>query len=543
MYSYISNSRLSNNMEAELRAMRELILAHNQHKLREFESTRPTTLLQIPPFQPAFTLSFPDSLSVLHPLFRRVGFSYLPTRGYIRLKENYGKFLELDSSSSNFNYLLSDCPVAEAEFVRKLGDPKFSLEDAMGYWRKISLNPLLGSVHYSEVEDALERAVVAKMHDILIYLKGVSFTILSIRSDEQISMGTVLSNFAQCYCRICHKYICSGHDLNDPIVSQQENRSQDCHFHKCLEPRCREMLLRFEPLLLKIQAQEVRTFRDISAPGNPAKAHELLMNFKLFDVFGYQICKLANYLYGCCEDVIIRLPPLTLNHQKADIERRTRKRFPKDHIDISVPLCSHDGPCTTCSCASKEICQKQCGCEWNCTLRYAGCACPFGCKIATEMGCPCKSVGKDCDPDLCTCRGCTNSRVIDYFKGRKLPKTAISISSIPSAGLGLFAREAILEGTFLGIYAGELCRIEEQDIVAGRSVPNYKWSFDENQVINAKCKGSKSRFMNHRDQDYNVDVQVVGALGTSFVVFTAARRITLGEELTINYGRESQRII
>jgi len=530
-------------METELRAMRELILAHNQYKLREFESARPATLLQIPVFQPAFTLAFPDSISVLHPRFRRVGFSYLPIKGYIRLKENYGKNLELDATSSNFNYLLSDCPVAEADFVRKLGEPRFGLEDAVAYWRKVSLHPLLGSVHYSEVEDAMERAVVAKMHDILIYLKGVSFTILSIRSDEQITMGTVLSNFAQCYCRICHKYICPAHDLNDPTVSQQENRSQDSHFHKCLDPRCRDLLLRFESLLLKIQAQEVRTFRELSVPGHSVKAHELLMNFKLLDVFGYQICKLANLVYGCCEEAVSRLPQLTLNHQKADAERRTRKRFPKDHIDISVPLCSHDGPCITCSCASKEICQKQCGCEWNCLLRFAGCNCPFNCKSGTELGCSCKAVGKDCDPDLCICRDCTNSRIVDYFKGRRLPKTSIAMSTIPSAGLGLFAREAILEGTFMGLYSGELCRIEEQDIVAGRTVPNYKWSFDENQVINAKCKGSKTRFMNHRDQDYNVDVQVVGALGTSFVVFTAARRITLGEELTINYGRESQRII
>ena len=526
-----------------MRGMREVLLANNQLKQRNFESTRPRIMLQIPSHHAVSKLTFPDSLSVLHPEFRRVGYSYLPQKGYMRLKENYGKSLDLDSSSTNFNYLLSDCPVLEADFVRKLSEPDFGLEEAVSYWKHVAMNPLLSSVHYSEVEDAMERAVVAKMRDVLIYLKGVTFTVLSIRSEEQMTMGTVLSNFAQCYCRICHKYICSGHDLNDPVVSQQENRSQDPHFIKCAEPRCRELLLRFEPILLKIQRQETRNFKEISTPGSILQAHELLLQFKLLDVFGYQVCKLAGYLYGCCEDAVFRLPQLVLNKQKTDVERRARKRLPKENIDIAVPLCSHDGPCTSCSCAAKDICQKQCGCEWNCTLRFPGCNCPFGCRSSGEATCPCQNARKDCDLDCCTCRNCSNMRISEYFKGRKVPKTAVGISPIPEAGLGLFAREAILDGTFIGIYAGELCRIEEQDMVAGRNYPNYKWSFEENLVINAKSKGCKTRFMNHRDQDFNVDVKVVNAMGTSFVAFTAARRISLGEELTINYGRESQRII
>jgi len=521
-------------MDVDLRPMRELVLAENLRKLRDHERNRPTSTLNIPDYKAPCTVAFPGAPSILHPSYKRVGFSYLPVRGYFRQKETYGKFLELDSTCTNFHYLLSDCPVAEVDFVRKLRDPGFGLDQAVRYWTQSIHHPLLGAVHYSDVEDAMERAVMAKMHDILIYLKGVKFTLYSIRSEEQsVTMGTVLSNFAQCYCRICHQYICSAHDLNDPTDFQRENRSQDQSFQRCSEPRCVSLLLSFEPLLLRIQRQEVRSFSDIAVPGDPAQVHELLLQFKLLDVFGYQICKLGNYLFNCCRGG--SLPSLQCN--RLQVDSKPRKPLPKDSDDISVPLCSHDGPCVSCACAKVKACQKQCGCQWNCQLRFAGCRCSSGCRV--ESACVCRTAEMDCDADTCPCKDCQNSRVAHYYKRQKMPKTSIAISTNPQAGFGLFARQPIPKGTFLSVYSGELCRVETQDLVK----PSYIWGFEKDRVINAKYKGNKSRFMNHHETDSNVTVEVVTALGTSYVVFTAARDIRAEEELTINYGKDSHEII
>jgi SET domain-containing protein len=122
-----------------------------------------------------------------------------------------------------------------------------------------------------------------------------------------------------------------------------------------------------------------------------------------------------------------------------------------------------------------------------------------------------------------------------------MAKTSIAISTIPLAGFGLFAREAIPIGTFIGVYSGELCRAEDQDLIKGK--PSYIWGFEKDRIINAKYKGNKSRFMNHNRDNSNVTVRVVTALGTSYVLFTTARAIAAGEELTINYGKDSRRII
>ena len=526
-------------MDVDLDPMRELVLAENLQKLREYEDSRPVTTVTIPDYSTPCIITFPGAPSVLQPEYKRVGFNYLPVRGYFRQKETYGKFLELDSTSTNFNYLLSDCTVVEADFVKRLGNDRFGLKEAVQYWRRHSIHRLLGSVYYSEEEDAMERAVIAKMRDILIYLKGVSFTLFSIRSEEQpITMGTVLSNFAQCYCRICHKYICSAHDLNDPVLSQQENRSQDPQFHKCSEPRCVSLMLSFEPILLSIQRQEVRSFQEILLPGDPANVHAMLMKFKLFDVFGYQICKLGNYLFGCCQENIPNLSPLMLNRLQVHFNPASRQALPRDSDNISVPLCNHEGPCTDCACAEKKACQKQCGCQWNCSLRFAGCRCSSSCR--TESNCLCRTAEMECDLDTCTCLECQNIQVACYFKRHNIAKTSIAISTIPSAGFGLFTREAIPIGTFIGVYSGELCRAEDQDLIKGK--PSYLWGFDKDRIINAKYKGNKSRFMNHGDNS-NVTVRVVTALGSSYVIFTTARAIAAGEELTINYGKDSRRII
>lgn len=121
-----------------------------------------------------------------------------------------------------------------------------------------------------------------------------------------------------------------------------------------------------------------------------------------------------------------------------------------------------------------------------------------------------------------------------------MAKTSIAISTIPAAGFGLFAREAIPIGTFIGIYSGELCRAEDQDLIKGK--PSYIWGFEKDRIINAKYKGNKSRFLNHSESS-NVTVRVVTALGTSYVLFTTAKAIAADEELTINYGKDSRRII
>jgi hypothetical protein len=68
--------------------------------------------------------------------------------------------------------------------------------------------------------------------------------------------------------------------------------------------------------------------------------------------------------------------------------------------------CDHKGPCgdpAVCSCARNNTwCEKFCGCDGSCKMRFQGCACQ-GCRCQTRA-CPCFAANRECDPDLCkTC--------------------------------------------------------------------------------------------------------------------------------------------
>ena len=117
-----------------------------------------------------------------------------------------------------------------------------------------------------------------------------------------------------------------------------------------------------------------------------------------------------------------------------------------------------------------------------------------------------------------------------------MPKTAVGISRIPSAGFGLFALEKIVSGSFLGLYSGELCRPEDES-------SKYMWGYEKDTVIDAKTKGNKTRFMNDPKKGTNVTAKVVTALGTSYVVFTTVRDVDPGEELTLDYGKDRDKFI
>ena len=332
-------------MDIDLEPLRAAILSQNLRKLREFDTNRPVIQLNIPSFTTLTSLSFPGTLSVLHPHFKRDGPCYLPIRGYFHPKETYGKSLDLDTDSSNFNFLLSDCPVAEMVFLNRLQEPDFDLNRAVEYWARLGRRPLLRTVHRSELSNSLELSLIAKMKDLLTYLRGVTFTILSIKKEEQVNMGSVLSNFSQCYCRICHKYICSMHDLNDLENVQIENRSQEASFAACSETNCVKLLVSFEEILVKMQRKEYGTYKELALSGGSVEMkHETLVRFKLLDVFGYQVCKLGNYLYGCCPQCTDHLPRIQQNRSQSEPQRKPLQR---DKDDIAVPLCSHYGPCVT----------------------------------------------------------------------------------------------------------------------------------------------------------------------------------------------------
>jgi histone-lysine N-methyltransferase EZH2 len=80
------------------------------------------------------------------------------------------------------------------------------------------------------------------------------------------------------------------------------------------------------------------------------------------------------------------------------------KHFGEGTVSHQYVPCDHKGPCgdpAVCSCARNFTwCEKYCGCDPACKLRFTGCSCQ-GCRCQTKA-CPCYAASRECDPDLCT---------------------------------------------------------------------------------------------------------------------------------------------
>lgn len=98
-----------------------------------------------------------------------------------------------------------------------------------------------------------------------------------------------------------------------------------------------------------------------------------------------------------------------------------------------------------------------------------------------------------------------------------------------SAGLGLFAEEAIPKGACIIEYVGKRISAEEEET----SKSKYLFEIKEGHTIDGKPKWNKAGYINHSCKP-NAEAEI----HQSRVFILATRAIKPGEELVYDYGKE-----
>lgn len=103
-------------------------------------------------------------------------------------------------------------------------------------------------------------------------------------------------------------------------------------------------------------------------------------------------------------------------------------------------------------------------------------------------------------------------------------------------GYGAFADREIKKGEYIGEYVGVMRRcafwaVENEFVFY---YPNQAW---QSFCIDAKTEGNLMRFSNHSYKP-NLDVKVAADKGLIHSTYFAARDISIGEQLTWNYGED-----
>lgn len=238
-------------------------------------------------------------------------------------------------------------------------------------------------------------------------------------------------------------------------------------------------------------------------------------------------------------------------------------------IPTSNLTCQCDSKCgmnSDCSCFSDNkhapfICNKYCECSLTCNKKFLGCNCQFG-QCNTET-CVCFANSRECDPDLCL--SCCSILAIQLHKNnqysskpgsfslcknvqiqRRIKKrTGLSISTIPHAGLGLFALENIKSGEVITEYTGELISASEFEKM-GDIYDNYEHSYllgKEEMRIDATYFGNKMKYANHKSHNQeNCSIHPWSVNGNSVMILRAKKNIKKGQELFFNYGYDLDQI-
>jgi SET domain-containing protein len=116
--------------------------------------------------------------------------------------------------------------------------------------------------------------------------------------------------------------------------------------------------------------------------------------------------------------------------------------------------------------------------------------------------------------------------------GEESVKPLLWVGTSPIAGRGLFTAQPIARGTRIIQYTGEKITKGESDKRLSQGNV-YIFQLNDRYDIDGKVLRNKARYINH-SCDPNCVVQL-----TSRTIWIVARRdITVGEELTYNYGYE-----
>ncbi|CAI6335712.1 unnamed protein product [Periconia digitata] len=225
--------------------------------------------------------------------------------------------------------------------------------------------------------------------------------------------------------------------------------------------------------------------------------------------------------------------------------------------------CEHEGPCdqAQCRCYRHGItCEKTCSCADSCKRRFPGCSCAQSANAKQNPcrtpKCPCFSLGRECDADLCA--DCGVAEILDpanrYSEGfakacgnaaiqRGVPlKTYIGHSEVH--GFGLYAGEDIHKDDFIGEYVGEVISNSEGErrgVIYTHQQAMYLFRLNSEQDIDSTHFSNKTRFINNANLDYtNCSSSDKLCNGVQRIGIYASVNIKAGTELFFHYGYSEQ---
>ncbi|PSN67063.1 SET domain-containing protein [Corynespora cassiicola Philippines] len=225
------------------------------------------------------------------------------------------------------------------------------------------------------------------------------------------------------------------------------------------------------------------------------------------------------------------------------------KRYP----NLGKPLsqkewagCKCEGECrpSSCSCLRDGApCRQSCSCGPACAHQFPACAC----KASNGCGrwCPCFLTHHQCNPG-CPCPAGTCDVEED------LPKVEVKVSTIKTAGFGLFAGEFIPKGRLIRRFEGEIVptpSIEDWDlfdISKGKflcfSCPKHLLTFPGGHSIQIAKEGAF--YINEKPfSEANAEFRYMEGRRRREVVARAKRDILPGEEIFAQYSDGTQWVL
>lgn len=252
---------------------------------------------------------------------------------------------------------------------------------------------------------------------------------------------------------------------------------------------------------------------------------------------------------------LVRFPPTDLVSHQFTIPPSARENC------YCAIECRDDAACECYTSIERGICHKFCECNIKCK-RFLGCNCHMG-QCKTDK-CLCFANQRECDPDLClSCcslqaiRMGRNGALFTTGKGKFLlcknvriqlglrKRTGLSVSTLPGAGLGLFALEDMKKDEFITEYTGEILSSQESErkgAIYDAQEHSYIFGIG-NFAIDATYQGNKMRFVNHKSHnEQNCEAVTWAINGNSIVILKARKFIKKGDELFFDYGYNRETI-
>lgn len=390
---------------------------------------------------------------------------------------------------------------------------------------------------------------LTKPTDIWLCDQEFSLKCKTIVNYGNINRDELLHSYRSLFCRICYRYDCLTHGVNDlnihgfnpkPKYEKYKNTSNS------------------EPCSL-------RCYKTVSFNENILWSDSTCCTFIVFYyIFSNNICALASIIKkDCCEvqkyildnEESMKKISILKSNDSSNIKKKRKKKMFNTKVAAYVSKqkqlhsftpCSHDGESCMRDCCScfqqKRFCEKFCQCSYNCSNRFAGCKCRNKCK---SKHCPCFTLNRECDPDICYSCGASDFHKWDFKDGlmcqnvsiqRSLKKRVFIAPSLIS-GWGLFAKEAIYKNEFIEEYLGELITQDEADRrgkIYDKTACSFLFNLNHEYVVDATRKGNKMRFANHSINP-NCIAKVVFVNGDHRIGIYAKNDINPEEELLFDY--------